>query len=56
MMMDPWLSIVSLTGWLVLAIGAFAGYKLHWKKSLVMALVWVAIFAGVTGLVSLFAG
>lgn len=37
--------IIALVGWLVLMGGAFASYKLSWKKSLTMVLAWVAIFA-----------
>lgn len=41
------LRIVALVGWLVLAGSALAAYRLAWKKAVVMALVWVAIFGGV---------
>ncbi len=39
-------SIVALLGWLILAGGALASYRLNWSKALKMMLTWVAIFAG----------
>lgn len=39
--------IVALVGWLILAAGALAGYRLSWKKGLVMAFAWGAIFLAV---------
>lgn len=46
-------SIVALVGWLVLASSALASFKLGWSKTVQMALVWVAIFVGLTLLVGL---
>ena len=40
------ISIVAMLGWLVLAGGALASFKLGWGKMAQMALVWLAIFAG----------
>ena len=40
------ISIVALVGWLILAGSAFASFKLGWSKILQLALVWLAIFAG----------
>ncbi len=37
--------LIALIGWLVLMAGAFTSFKLSWKKSITMALGWVAIFA-----------
>ncbi|QFT77922.1 hypothetical protein [Erythrobacter sp. THAF29] len=48
------ISIVALLGWLVLAGGAMASYKLGWKKNVQLALIWVAIFAGGFVLASFF--
>lgn len=47
------LRIVSLIGWLILASAAYASFRLDWKKGARMALVWIAIFAGVAFLFSL---
>lgn len=38
-------SIISLLGFLVLAVGALSAHRLSLKKGLVMALAWGAIFA-----------
>lgn len=48
--------IVSLIGWLVVAAAAYASFRLDWKKSARLALVWIAIFIGVAFLFSLMAG
>lgn len=39
--------IVALLGWLLLAGSAFAGYRLGWKESIRMALIWAGIFVAV---------
>jgi len=50
------IQIVMLLGWLVLAGGALAGYRLSWKKGLVLALIWASIFAAVFLVFSLVRG
>ena len=40
------ISIVALVGWLILAGSALASFRLGWSKILQLALVWLAIFAG----------
>lgn len=40
------ISIISLLGFLILAGSAFASYRLSWGKTAQLALVWLAIFAG----------
>ena len=40
------ISIVALLGWLILAGSAMASYRLGCSKMLQLALVWLAIFAG----------
>ncbi len=39
------IQLIYLFGWLILAGGALAAYRLSWKKGLVLALVWASIFA-----------
>lgn len=39
------IQIIYLFGWLILAAGAFAAYRLSWKRSLVYLFVWGSIFA-----------
>ena len=50
------IQIVMLLGWLVLAGSALAGYRLSWKKGLVLALIWASIFAAVFLVFSLVRG
>ena len=40
------ISIVAMLGWLILAGSALASYRLGWSKIAQLALVWLAIFAG----------
>lgn len=40
------IQIISLLGFLVLAGSAFASFRLGWSKTLRLAFVWLAIFAG----------
>ncbi|MEM1052489.1 MAG: hypothetical protein AAGI28_10380 [Pseudomonadota bacterium] len=40
------ISLVAMLGWLVLAGGALASFRLGWSKMLRMGLVWLAIFVG----------
>lgn len=39
-------SLVAMLGWLFLAGGALASFRLGWSRIAQMALVWFAIFAG----------
>lgn len=41
-----WISIVAMVGWLILAGSAMASFRLGWSKIAQLALVWLAIFAG----------
>ncbi|MGV2496352.1 hypothetical protein [Pelagerythrobacter aerophilus] len=50
------LQMVSLIGWLVVAVAAYASFRLDWKKSVRMALLWIVIFVGVAFLFSLIGG
>lgn len=50
------LQMVSLIGWLAVAVAAYASFRFDWKKSARMALVWIAIFVGVAFLFSLIGG
>lgn len=48
-------SLIGLVGFLVLALSALAGHRFSWKKGVVMALAWAAIFAIVTMFIGLIA-
>jgi hypothetical protein len=40
------ISLVALVGWLIIAGSALASFRLGWSKIVQLALVWLAIFAG----------
>ncbi len=42
--MNPWVSILALTAWLVLALSAYRAQQVGARKTLVMALAWISIF------------
>lgn len=39
-----WVSVIALTGWLVLAAGSYRAHRIGAKKTVVMAFAWGAIF------------
>lgn len=43
---DLILPVIASLGWLILAASAFASFRLGWSTALRMALIWIAIFAG----------
>lgn len=45
---DSLLPVIAGLGWLLLAGSALASFRLGWSRLAKMALVWVAIFAGLT--------
>jgi len=45
-----WVSIIALTGWLVLALGAYRAQRVGGKRTMVMGLTWGAIFLLVTAI------
>ena len=51
-----WVTLVSLGGWLLLAVSAYASYQLNWKQSVRMVLIWAGIFTAVVLLFSLVMG
>ena len=48
------IQIVALVGWLALMLSAYASYRLEWKQTVKMALVWACIFAGLTFVIGFF--
>ena len=44
-----WVSLIALTGWLVLALGSWRAQRVGAGKTVVMALAWGAIFLLVAG-------
>jgi hypothetical protein len=53
--LTEWVSIVALTGWLVLSLGAFRAQRVGAGKTVVMGLAWIAIFLLVAGVFALVA-
>jgi hypothetical protein len=51
-----WVQLVALFGWLILAGSAFASYRLGWKESIRMGLVWAGIFVAVVLVFSMVMG
>ena len=51
-----WVHLVALGGWLILAAGAFASYRLRWSQAIRMALIWAGIFLAVGLLFSMVMG
>ncbi|MGQ7829112.1 hypothetical protein [Altererythrobacter sp. Z27] len=45
--------IISLVGFLILALSALASHRLDWGKAIRMGLVWAAIFVGIALLFSI---
>ena len=39
--------LIALIGWLVLAAGALASYRMDWKQGLRLGFLWAVIFATV---------
>jgi hypothetical protein len=44
-----WISVIALTGWLILAIGAFRSQQIGTRQTLMMALAWATVFLLVAG-------
>jgi hypothetical protein len=42
--LNPWVSIVALLAWLVLAVGAFRARQVGARKTVVMAFAWISLF------------
>ena len=42
--MNQWVSIVAMAGWLALALSAYRAHRVGAKKTIVLALAWIAIF------------
>jgi len=45
-----WVSLIALTGWLVLALGSYRAHRIGVGRTLVMATAWLAIFLLVVGI------
>ena len=47
-----WLQLIALLMVLVLPLSALAAHQLDWSKGIKLALIWAAIFAGVTAFIT----
>ena len=47
---DRWVSLIALSGWLVLALSAWRAHRVGARRTVVLVLTWVAIFLLVTAL------
>lgn len=46
-----WVSLIALTGWLVLALGSYRAHRIGAGRTVVLATAWLAIFLLVTGII-----
>ena len=53
---NSWVSLIALSGWLVLALSSYRAHRIGASKTLVMATAWLAIFLLVTGIVIMVRG
>ncbi|GAA4038360.1 hypothetical protein [Parerythrobacter jejuensis] len=44
--------LVALVGWLILAVGALASYRLNWQSGIKLVLIWACIFTAVALFIS----
>ncbi len=51
-----WVQLIALGGWLILAVSAFASYRLNWSHAVRLALIWAGIFLAVGLLFSMMMG
>ena len=45
-----WVSLIALTGWLILALGSYRAHRIGAGKTVVIAMAWLAIFLLVAGI------
>jgi hypothetical protein len=51
-----WVSLIALTGWLVLALGSYRAHRVGAGRTVVMATAWLAIFLLLTGIFAAIGG
>ena len=51
-----WVSVIALTGWLVLALGAYRSHRLDKRKTLLWATAWLGLFLLVAGVFTVIVG
>jgi len=45
-----WVSLIALTGWLILAVGSYRSFRHGARKTVLLATAWVGLFLLVTGI------
>ena len=45
-----WVSLIAMSGWLVLALGSYRAHRIGAGKTVVWALAWIAMFLLVAGI------
>ena len=48
-----WVSLIALSGWLVLALGSYRAHRIGAGKTVVMAMTWLAIFLLLVGIITM---
>lgn len=43
-----WVSLIAMSGWLILMLAAYRSHRVNASKTIRMALIWATIFAAVT--------
>ena len=51
-----WVSLVAMTGWLILALGAYRIHRVDGRKTLLWATAWLGLFLLVTGVFVMIGG
>ena len=51
-----WVSLIALTGWLILAVGAYRAHNMGLRKTLLISTAWLGLFLLVTGVFAMIAG
>ena len=51
-----WVSLIALSGWLILAFGSYRAHSVGARKTLIMATAWLGIFLLVTGIIAVVGG
>jgi hypothetical protein len=45
-----WISLIALSGWLILALGSYRAHRIGAGRTVVMGTAWLAIFLLVAGI------
>jgi len=51
-----WVSLIALTGWLILVAGSYRAHRVGTRKTLLIATAWLGLFLLVTGVFAVAGG